>query len=480
MSGEEQTEIRHLWLKQIWFQTSAWVIVGIVWVFSALWFVIKWGFAPIALLVDFLILLPLGKLILKTPSKLEGKLIDEAELPDHVWEWMEQSRLRLLPDGYVNGQLIKIDHLAENQVLYALSLVHPEKKLGVGLNYLEATKDTNKERLTDLTFAEFTLKCPDGSDMDLSNQQQVDPIPRIPGRQRYIFSQFGVQELSMLAERISESTGCETSADALDGLLNDLPGILGTEFDLGTRIQLEQGYSKPSSNPEKLTLTWKGAFLSTLRTLWPTSAYYKHVSEQSAQAFCESLGIEMMELYEQSSDHGTIEYDQAIPSLEVLQSRLSELGDRIPRLKEYRPQNITCSFDDSGTLQAVEVSMEFHKHYPVREYIVSTECYLHFDNEQLQCEYSCDSFDSLRSLAESEELNHPALLSSLEGYLSIDRVLEIAASNHGKQDMEVSEATLESSEEKPVWNVVFVSRAEDDHAFVSVDAVDGSVVEIGK
>ena len=34
------------------------------------------------------------------------------------------------------------------------------------------------------------------------------------------------------------------SAEEVNGGMNDLPGILGAEFEMGSRIQLEQGYSK--------------------------------------------------------------------------------------------------------------------------------------------------------------------------------------------------------------------------------------------
>lgn len=475
MNQDSPIPVRHLWLKRLWFSLTSRFIFGVFALFTGLWSMIKWGVAPVVLLGNLLLLMPAGKFLIAAPRRLMAEVIEEAELPDHVWAWMEGSRLRLLRDGYVNGQLLKVHNIAEGQQGYALSLVHPQRRLGVGLNYIENTKDKRKERLTDLTFAEFTLACPDGGMMDLANQQQVDPIERVPGRQRLIFRELGNHELNLLAGQISEKTACRTRPETLERLQNDLQGILNEEFDAGMAAQMEGGFLKTCAAPDRLRLTWKGAVVSTLRTLWPTSVYFKNRDEQRVEAFCRSLDIDPMSLYETDPLRGKSSLEHPIDGLDELESHIGRLAEASPQLRGFVPMSLTCSFDDDRLLM-IEVNMECRQHYAARDYVSSSECYLNVNNETLKCEHYCDSFDNLFPLNGPDAADDfPAPL-ALRDCLPLADILAIASRATERAGLRISEATLETLEQGPRWSLAFLDSATEAYESIVVDAVAGRVI----
>lgn len=476
MVEEVVPQVKHLWWQCFRFGLISYLLTGGFWVVTRLWMVIKWGFAPAAFLIDMLILMPLGKFIVKTPQEPNIEVIKEAELPDYVWLWMEQSKQQLLREGYVNGQLVKIDNLGVNQMLYLQSLVHPERQLGVGLGYIEMTKDASEERHSDMNFAEFTFVCKDGKTIDLSNLQQIDALRQLPNRSRYNFQQFGVYELSLIASQISEKSGCYTDKETQHRLTNDMPRLFMEEYELGFEFQQNRGYVKSGGESGYFKLTWKGALRSALMTLWPTSVYFKHAEEDEAEAFCASLEIDLKALYEDESCNGIVRYDQTISELNDLELQLDALARQVPQMTGSLPISISYDYEEDGRISRIDVNMELRKDYPVREYVSSSECLVSFDNDDLVCEYSCNTYDLFYTKEEHEKLDMPQLIPSLTNLLPLSRIISIAAESLDDKALALSNASLQMDEQSLVWTLTFCDVTTDSCVWLTLDPHTGKVI----
>jgi hypothetical protein len=477
MTEENTPEIKHRWWQGPWFSLIAGLLFAGYWIIVALWMVIKWSIAPIAFLVDMLILMPLGKFLVKIPVKPDIEGVEEADLPDYVWVWMEESNSCLLREGYVKGQLIKINNMGENQILYLHSLVHPEHQLGVGLGYIEMTNDTSEERHSDMNFAEFTFVCNDGKTIALSNLQKVDVLRQIPNRSRYNFSEFGVYELSLLARQVSINSGCHTNQEIQHRLANDMLQLFKEEFTMNFEHQLDRGYVKLDGESGNLKLTWKGALRSALMTLWPTCVYFKHIEENEAAAYCVFLGIDLLALLEVEACNGRASYDQTISELNDLQPLLHSLTQRVPILSGSEPISISLEYEGNGRVSGVDVNMEMRKDHPVRDYVSSSECFASFNNADLVCEYSCNSYDVFYKKEEYETLDMPQLIPPLSELLPLSQIIPIAAERIDKKAVTLSNASLQMDEQTLAWTLKFRDLVSDSYVWLTLDPHTGKVLQ---
>ncbi len=477
MTDKADPVVRHLRWQRFRFHLVSWLMVVVFRLFWALWELIKWSFAPIAFLIDVLIILPLAKFMMRMAANPEFELIQEDDLPDYAWAGLEESKQRLIQTGYEVGQWVRVRNMGNNQILYLMSMVHPQLQLGLGIGYMEMTKDNRDDRPSDMAFAEATLQSSDGSLIDLTTMVDADILRQVPNRSRYNYSELGVPELSMLVSQVSKKTGFVSNEEALTELINDAPKLMRDEYAAAMGYAQQRGYLKPDGNSEKLKLTWAGAFRSTLMTLWPTSVYFKYKEEKAAEAFCASLGIEPTQLYDSASGRGEVSYDCPIYDLDELSQQLQKVLHRVSLLAEYRPASLHCGFDDDNRMAEISVYIERRKAYEQRDYIMATEASLCFHNHTLTCDYDCSSFDLLVTRKDYEAMDRPPLLPTLTELLPLSRILEIALATFNEQQVEISDAALDMGEENPVWSLSFIDKPTGTYVWVRLDAISGTILK---
>lgn len=477
MIDKAEPVVKHFRWQRLRFHLVSWMMIAVFRLLWALWMVIKWGFAPIAFLIDMLIILPLAKSMMRMTASPEFEVIQEEDLPDYAWAWFEESKQRLMQTGYELGQCVRVNNMSNNQILYLMPMVHPQLRLGLGIGYVEVTKDNNEDRPSDITFAEATLQSSDDSLIDLTTMVDVDLLRQVPNRSRYNFSELGVPELSVLVNQVSKKTGFVLKEETLGELRLDAPRLMRDEYAAAMEYSQQRGYLKPDGDGEKLKLTWAGAFRSALMTLWPTSVYFKYKEKKAAEDFCASLGIEQTHLYENDPGQGEVAYESPIYDLNDLSHQLEHVLHRVSFLAEYRPATLHCGFDDHNRIAEISIHIERRKAYEQRDYVMATEASLCFHNHTLTCNYDCSSFDYLVSREDYEAMDRPPLLPTLTDLLPLSRILEIATATLDEQQVEISDAALEMEEKDLVWSLSFLDRATDDYVWVSLDAKSGTILK---
>jgi hypothetical protein len=421
-----------------------------------------------------LVIMPLAKMMMRMVAEPTFDVIEEAEVPDYAWAWLEENKHRLLWAGYEEGQWVKAK-MSDHQIIYLLSMVHPQLRLGLGIGYVAVIKDDHKDRPSDITFAEATLETPDGSLIDLSTKEEPDLLHKVPNRRRLNFSELGVPELSALVSLVSQKTGFVSSDEALNSLVKETPKLMRDEYAAAMGYAQQSGYLTPDG--EKLKLTRKGAIRSALMTLWPTSVYFRHKEKQVAEAFCASLGIELMTLYENEPGQGELSYGQPIKDMEGLSRQLEQVLGQVPLLADFSPATINFAFDDQGQIAEARVEMERHTAYVQRDYVMTTEATINFNNQTLMSDYACSTFDLLMSKEDFELMDRPPLLPPLEDLLPLSRVVTLAMDSRDDQSLELSDAELVMGDQGPVWGLSFCHQSSDEFLWVSLDAKTGQVLE---
>jgi hypothetical protein len=291
------------------------------------------------------------------------------------------------------------------------------------------------------------------------------------------FSELDVPELTTLVSLVSQKTGFVSSEEALKGLVKETPKLMRDEYAAAMGYARQCGYLTPEGKGEKLKLTWKGAIKSALMTLWPTSVYFKHKEKQAAEAFCASLGIELMTLYESEPGQGELGYGRSIEDMEGLSRQLEKILGQVPLLADFSPATINFAFDDQGQIAEARVEMERRTAYVQRDYVMTTEATINFNNQTLMSDYACSTFDLLMSKEDFEMMDRPPLLPPLEDLLPLSRIVTLAMDGRDDQSLELSDAELVMGDQGPVWGLSFCHQSSDEFLWVSLDAKTGQVLE---
>ena len=75
MIDKAEPVVKHLRWQRFRFHLVSWLMIAAFRLFWALWMVIKWGFSPIAFLIDMLIILPLAKSMMRMTATPEFEVI---------------------------------------------------------------------------------------------------------------------------------------------------------------------------------------------------------------------------------------------------------------------------------------------------------------------------------------------------------------------------------------------------------------------
>ena len=270
------------------FQAVYWLFIGI-----------KWLFAPIMLVFNIFIAIPYGKFFVKLPLTLDTHSIDECKLPTSIWWHFKEVSLELARMGFEVGNYLEIRNFAPNINTFFMSMVNHEKNQGAGI-LISVPKKTRLED-TELPpeaihSVEFTTYDSEKMIIDFTTQPTPDPFPFLKNRQRLFADDLPEFALYNLFDQFEKKTGCSLSATTLSQLYDNPATIIHSEYLMLVNHSLQQHFIKKAAT--NYTMTWKGAMTNGLRTVWPTSVWYKHKDQKKLSTIMEQAGIKVDKCWE--------------------------------------------------------------------------------------------------------------------------------------------------------------------------------------
>ncbi len=263
--------------------------MGLVKLVSALLALVKWLFAPIALVFDILVLLPFGRITVKVPAKpaFQEKQLDD--LPDPVWRYFVQSRFVFNAHGFRPGRYLYNEDVMPGVGIYTMTMINPRQGIGFGLMYLQILKA--RDDSLDRTACEFTC-IKDDLFVDMTNNSVLEPFLPTPGRIRLIMDVYSDEQLYLIHKKFVETADCRNNAKMLELLETNPRLLLGDEIRMLLNNNIKRGYMYREPRADVLRLTWKGALVSALQTLWPMSDFYRKKLHRMAHDYLAEFDID--------------------------------------------------------------------------------------------------------------------------------------------------------------------------------------------
>ena len=353
-------------LKRLRFMGVAYFFIGLSRLILGTFTVLKWVFAPVAFLFDIFILFPFGKFYIKIKATPAFQEIDVAEIPDSVWRYMEECRLKFSQLGFRAGRYVCNHDMMPNQSVFSLTMTNRTEHMGVGILYLQARKA--KDTSLDLTSVEFSC-VREGVFMDLTNNTSIEPFLPTPGRLRLVLDEYGDEQLYYMARKMQEKLQCHCNDKLLELLETNPRVLLNDEIRMIVHNNIKRGLMFRDPRSDTLQLTWKGAWLSTLQTLWPTSVLYRKKLDRLTREVFHRVGIDPDEFAWQADELNQVfQFDQPILSVADVLALTTPCAQRMGISEPPVSVSVNVSCDTGEpVIDIIDVRYEALRDYPERK-----------------------------------------------------------------------------------------------------------------
>ncbi len=427
--------------------------------------IIAWLLAPLALVFDFVVLMPLGRFRLKFPAKAKCQTVERDDLPDAVWRYFLEASEQLAEFGFREGKCLHISGFPELDN-FVLTMTHPAQGMGVGIMYSKVPGA--RDESADQTACEFTCAL-DGQLVDLTNSPETEPFHPLPIRKRLFLDGYEDRELFLIFKAFSDRSGCSLPPETLEQLENHPQRLLADEFDALMESHVRRGLMKKSKHGEMLTLTWKGAFVATTQIPWPMSTAYRRKLRRHAREFLAEYGVD--------PDEVTLANDDGKETLARLGQRVDDIQHAIDLSRPIATERRVAEppvwvgimlgrKDGRAVVESIDIAYQHRQDFPQRGLCLFRSFLVSLDNLQDEICFR-NGFTGVVPISDVEDYgyeNQPALPVPLKGLLDLPAILDrIEEASALPQDSSTSwYLLLQMDEDGPVWEVYGHQSVEDD------------------
>ncbi len=465
-----------LWIR-LKFRGIAFFFPSVLRLIYGLFLLLKWLFAPIAMVFDMLVIMPIAKITMSIKSTLAFSSIEPDLLPNTVWRYLEETRIRFEQLGFETGCYISCADAVPSQTIYSLTMANRADHMAVGIIYIKM--DKAKDPALDIEGCEFSC-VHDGKFMDVSNNTSLEPFLPMPGRLRIFLPYYSSVELYYLARRMMTALKCSCNDKMLELMMSNPELLMNDEVRMMYGANIQRGLMYLDKQQGRIKLTWKGAVVSAWQTLWPTSEFYRKKLQTNAEDLMRHVGINPEQAAYETSD-----YTHEFKYEGVIENVADALAHAQPQVMRMGMQSMPYSISllvtyTNGvmTIDTVELSyQQIHDHDARKmktriammlQFVPATQTGSFQENDIDLFDY--DEFDNYQF----EE--HELLPENLTDSLNFETVIERINGYLGVPAGELYDMvyTFQIQAARAVWNTVYYS--DDGEISIDIDPFSGELI----
>jgi hypothetical protein len=340
----------------------------IFWLLFAAFTLVKWLVIPPVILFDFLILFPLGRFMVRVNKDPAFREVSPDELPDVVWRHLESVRRRFSRQGFTSGKYLYSGTVVPGMDNYTFTMVNHAKGMGAGIIYLRPKQA--KDEILDKTACEFSCIL-NSRYVDMSNTEVVEGFLPMPERDRLMLRDYDDEGLCRVYRKFIEVNNCPLGKEILDGLENNPRIIINKEMKIMFSSYKQRGLIYTSETSEDYRLTWKGAFISCMQTVWPMSTWYGDRLQRDALAYLRDHGVDAEQVAWNNDEYvseGSLELLEPITTLtQAVEIAQQKAGTRIVNMQPVSLAISIMTEKSPYEWESVDVFYEESEDYPERK-----------------------------------------------------------------------------------------------------------------
>ena len=250
---------------------------------------IKWLVAPLALLSQLLIGVPLTLLRIRQPLRPRFVPLREADLPDAAWVALTDASETLAAEGFVVYGDFRCDELIQGAVLWLRFLGQPE--LGIGALAAQVEIKTSARPVRQ--FIEFSTEFHDGRVLDTNNLDLPYSLPAPAYLARVQLKDiWDPRALYALHRGLVASLPWRVSLDKVERAARDPAGLLADSYTREIQALVAQGWLRLDTDERGVRLRPWAALVGVWRQAWPLGSLYLRAADRRSRRLLAEHGLD--------------------------------------------------------------------------------------------------------------------------------------------------------------------------------------------
>jgi len=251
---------------------------------------IKWLIAPLALLIQILIGVPLALLQVRQPMRLHLVPLLETDLPDTPWIALTNGAEALAADGFVHQGDFRCDGMVQNAVLWLRLLMQHERGIGAVVVYVEFKAGGSPCR----RFVEFSTEFGDGRALTTNNLNVPYSLPAPAYLARLqVKDVWDPRALYVLHRQLMASLPQTVHPARIDQVIDDPVGVLTDGYAREIQALIQQGWLQQVTDQSQVRLSFWGALIGVWRQAWPLASVYLRVADRHSRQLLAEHSIDV-------------------------------------------------------------------------------------------------------------------------------------------------------------------------------------------
>jgi hypothetical protein len=247
---------------------------------------IKWLIAPLALLLQLLIGVPLAWLRVRQPLQPRFIPLPDTELPDPAWIALTDAAETLAADGFIHYGDFRCDELIQGATLWLRLLGQPEQGIGALAAYVRFSAGTRPSR----QFVEFSTEFMDGRVLVTNNLDLPYSLPAPTYLARVQLKDvWDPRALGVLHRDLVAALPQEVSLTKVDQVVRDPARLLADSYAREIQALLAQGWLRPDG--DQIRLSWRGAVRGIWEQAWPLAGLHLRAADRRSRQLLAEHGI---------------------------------------------------------------------------------------------------------------------------------------------------------------------------------------------
>jgi len=270
---------------------------------------LKWLIAPLALLPQLLIGVPLTLLHLRQPLRPRFLPVQLVELPDTAWIEFTDAAEALAADGFIHYGDFRCNELVRNAVAWLRLMGQPLQGVGAIAVYIESGDGIQSAR----RFIEFATEFHDGRVLTLNNLGLPYSLPAPDYLARFQLKDvWEPRALYVLHHGLVTALAQPVNLAKLEQAVNDPAGLLAASYQREVQALLARGWLRADTTTGSARLGLWGAITGVWRQAWPLASLVVRAADRHTRRLLAAHGLH------------TAGFTGAAPGIVVARHRLPE------------------------------------------------------------------------------------------------------------------------------------------------------------
>ena len=245
--------------------------------------------APLALLLQVLIGVPLALWRIRQPLQPRFIPIQEADLPNAAWIELTDATEALAADDFVHYGDFRCNGLIQNAVLWLRLLGQPEHGIGAIAAYVEPLGGGPPAR----DFIEFVTEFHDGRVLTSNNLNLPYSLPAPDYLARLQFKDvWDPRALYVLHRSLVAALNRPVSRTRVEQAAHNPAGLLADSYSREIQALIARGWLRPDPAAATARLSPWGALIGVWRQSWPLASLYLRTADRYAHRLLVEHGID--------------------------------------------------------------------------------------------------------------------------------------------------------------------------------------------